>query len=156
MCLDFCRICGSTLARHDRSLFVPENNNNGSFPALLHSLTNRDGSPEVFSDALCQKCWLSVSNERPVVGLLPLQPDGADSPVIAVSSGGPYNVILKKLIHRFKYKEDRLLAHDLAAIAMNAWSALPGFTDCSNLVVVPVPLHSLPGSSSVDSTRRSW
>ncbi|MBI4533773.1 MAG: ComF family protein [Candidatus Melainabacteria bacterium] len=87
--------------------------------------------------AVCLRCraaiWASVTPAQ-LTYCLP-------GYVLTVASAACYQGSLKKLVYRFKYDGDCLLAYDLAFLLVQAWVyAMP----CLNglpVVFVPIPLH---------------
>jgi ComF family protein len=61
--------------------------------------------------------------------------------LLLVSSGIEYVGPTKKLIRRFKYDDDRLVAKDLGVLLRTAWTGLANELDTKSAILLPVPLH---------------
>lgn len=99
----------------------------------------------VVSDALCSDCAAALPLVQPIVDHFYVAVEDSDNDAISreliVASGIKYSDSMKRLIRRFKYDKDELLAKDLGAILINGWSDLANMVEKHEAIIVPVPLH---------------
>ncbi len=97
------------------------------------------------SDALCSDCAAALPIVQPLVDHFYVAVEDSDNDMISkeliVASGIKYSDSMKRLIRRFKYDNDELLAKDLGAIMINGWSELANMVEKHDAIIVPVPLH---------------
>lgn len=99
----------------------------------------------------CADCWAELVGEGDRSFMETCASAEQD---VLVASGCPYAGVLKKLIYRFKYNDDMLVAKDLVRLLMPAWTALFDIIVEQNaqldpiagssslqIIFVPVPLH---------------
>jgi competence protein ComFC len=129
-----CRICERVMLARGQLFEDLQDFHDAAQPALMHQWI--DDIPH-YSRSLCGECWLDVANETPLLGFY--ENEGQRS--FAIVSGAPYTGEIRKLIHRFKYEGDRLLAPDLATIMLNGWRMGSILLNREEAVLVPVPLH---------------
>lgn len=134
ICEENCRICQRQMLARGQLLQSMFNMDEHARPAVIHKWI--ENYPH-YSRTICMDCWQRLSSQAPLMGFY--ENEGERSfPII---SGAPYVGELRDLIHRFKYKNDRLLAPDLAAIMLNGWRMGSIFLNQQETVLVPVPLH---------------
>lgn len=91
--------------------------------------------------AVCSSCWPSIISQTPLC-----QVHNTPNGTFPIVSAARYQGALKKLIYKFKYDADLLLAGDLAELLMAGWGELQDslYSDSrvpEPIVLVPIPLH---------------
>lgn len=89
--------------------------------------------------SICGMCWSDlVDFQRPLINVLPTSYGS-----LTVSSGAQYRSYIKRLLYKFKYDNDRLIAFDLCILTMRAWELIKSEANTPRLktLIVPVPLH---------------
>jgi competence protein ComFC len=139
ICEERCRVCGILLGIAQHIFVCGEEEFAEASPALLYAMDSC-GKRIRFSNTLCQRCWNELNKAPPLLGFC--QITAGDNPTsLPIASGAPYAGKLRKLIHRFKFENDRRLNADLAAIALSSWPLLTNFVREGECIVVPVPLY---------------
>lgn len=127
-----CRICSKSI--HPEIIGMDY----GSYcPAASYKLNEI----ELLCHCLCRTCWMLVKPGQPKYQIFELILPNGDSERLSVLSALSFTGEAKKLILKFKYDHDLLLARDLATLSLDAWQDLISRFDLSSGLVVPVPLH---------------
>ncbi|CAN5551946.1 hypothetical protein BH10CYA1_BH10CYA1_25140 [soil metagenome] len=129
-----CRICSRVLLARGQLLQDLQDFGGQARPAIIHRWVN---DVPRYSRVICSDCWQGLSSQTPLMGFY--EHDGERS--FAIVSGAAYIGEIRSLIHSLKYKGDRSLAPDLAAIMLNGWRMGSIFLNQKTAVLVPVPLH---------------
>lgn len=127
-----CRICSKSI--HPEIIGMDY----GSYcPAASYKLNEI----ELLCDCLCRTCWMLVKPGQPKYQIFELVLPNGDSERLSVASALSFTGEAKKLILKFKYDGDLLLARDLAMLSLDAWEELASRIELSAGQLVPVPLH---------------
>ncbi|MBY0357813.1 MAG: ComF family protein [Candidatus Obscuribacterales bacterium] len=88
------------------------------------------------AQTLCSSCWLTLTQIKPLVEYCSLYPN---IPIL-VASAAPYEGIIKQLIHRLKYNNDRLVSCDLSILLLKSLNLLEREFDITESTLIPIPL----------------
>jgi ComF family protein len=85
---------------------------------------------------LCKQCWTSKIIYKPVSEWLAID----NSYGINIASCVTYSGAIRDLIHRLKYQNDPVLAHDLSHLIVHAWPMILPMIAERDVVLIPIPL----------------
>lgn len=85
---------------------------------------------------VCHLCWQEVESYKPNLEYCRIDAE-AQIPVI---SAAPYEGLIKTLVHRLKYQDDRLIAFDLALLLDHTLELLENERSLKEALLIPIPL----------------
>jgi ComF family protein len=86
---------------------------------------------------ICIECWRKTLASNPTIESCPIK----NGRSLRIASGRLYTGVIKRLIYKLKYDNDRLLSYDLALLMERAWSLIAKDYADERVLLVPIPLH---------------